>query len=306
MSLGAEGVDFCSAIINVQQDGSILLETGIHENGQGSETAMVLILENELGIKRNRIRYRRPSTSGITDSGTTVASRGTLMGGGAVVNAAKNLKQIFAEGLSDQLECDEKSILFKDEKIYNGKGDRFMTFDEAVSMLFSKQVYPYAFGVFKAPKVSWNEDTGQGKAYFTWVYGCQAVELTVNKKTGKVKLLNAVAAHEIGKAINPSMLLGQIYGGMTMGLGYALSEELNIQDGIITNTNLDKYKILRANDLPEMKGFYVENRDPVSPSGAKGIGEPATEITAPAVANAIYNAVGKRCFKLPIKKGIMV
>ena len=92
--------------------------------------------------------------------------------------------------------------------------------------MWQTQQFPFAFGVFKAPRVTWDEHTGQGDAYFTWVYGCQAVELTVNKKTGKVKLLNAVAAHDVGRAVNPEMVRGQFYGGMAMSAGYALHEEV--------------------------------------------------------------------------------
>ena len=92
--------------------------------------------------------------------------------------------------------------------------------------MWQMQQFPFAFGVFKAPRVTWDEHTGQGDAYFTWVYGCQAVELTVNKKSGKVKLLNAVAAHDVGRAVNPEMVRGQIYGGMAMSAGYALHEEV--------------------------------------------------------------------------------
>ncbi|MCK5145904.1 xanthine dehydrogenase family protein [bacterium] len=301
MSLGAEGVDFCSAIVNVQADGSILLETGIHENGQGSESVMILVLAEALGVKKERIRYRRPSTSTIPDSGTTVASRGTLMGSGAVTKAVDQLKAVFAEGLAETLECGESDIQFKDEKILSTSNNKWISFEEGVSILFSRQMYPFAMGVFKAPRVSWNEENGQGDAYFTWVYGCQAVEVTVNKKTKKVKIINAVASHDIGKAVNPPMLLGQIYGGMAMGLGYGLSEEVVIEQGVIQNTNFHKYKILRATDVPEMTGIIVENHDPRSPIGAKGIGEPALEITAPAAANAVKRALGIRSHSIPIK-----
>lgn len=299
MSLGAEGVDFCAAIINVQADGSILLETGIHENGQGSESAMCLILARELGVKLSRIRYRRPSTSNIPDSGTTVASRGTVMGGGAIVNAVKELKKKISEYITEKFDCkaDEINITNDDVNIKN----KTFTFEEIIKGMYGERIYPYAFGVFKAPKVTWDEETGQGNAYFSFTYGCQAVELTVNKKTGKVKLLNAFAAHDAGKVANESMTLGQFYGGMAMGTGYALHEEVKSKDGKIKTLNFNSYHIPRATDIPEMKAFIVQNPDPNSPSGAKGIGEPTNELMAPAIANAIYNATGKRFYKLPIK-----
>ncbi|MBU0691496.1 molybdopterin-dependent oxidoreductase, partial [bacterium] len=300
MSLGAEGMDFNSAIINVQFDGSILLEVGVHENGQGSESTMMMLLAEELGVSLSRIRYRQPSTANIPDGGTTVASRATLMGGGAVVNAARKLKQQMAELLADKLECTADEIEFRNDTLFGANGNT-ITFDNAVNELYKMQEFPYAFGTFKAPKVTWNEETGQGNAYFTWVYGCQCVELTVSRKTGKVKLLNAWAAHDVGKAVNREMLLGQYYGGMAMGIGYGLHEEVLIDNGRIRNTNLNKYRIPRAAAMPEMKAIVIENADPVSPSGAKGIGEPTNELMAPAIANAIYGATGKRCYRLPIK-----
>jgi CO/xanthine dehydrogenase Mo-binding subunit len=299
MSLGAEGTDFNSAIINVQPDGSILLETGVHENGQGSESAMCLILARDLGVSLDRIRYRRPSTSTIPDGGTTVASRGTVMGGGAVTNAAKELKHKIANFLNAKFGTNIEDIDISNDIITCGK-EKY-NFEEVIKMMYNAQEYPHVFGVFKAPKVSWNEENGQGDAYFSWTYSCQAIELTVNKKTGKVKLLNAIAAHDVGKAANEQMTKGQFFGGMAMGIGYGLLEEVKTDKGKILNTNFNSYRLPRTTDLPEMSAIIIENSDPNSPSGAKGIGEPTNELMAPVIANAIYNATGKRFFKLPIK-----
>ncbi|MEF3695225.1 MAG: molybdopterin cofactor-binding domain-containing protein, partial [Candidatus Cloacimonadota bacterium] len=295
MSLGAEGVDFNSAIINVQPDGSVLIETGVHENGQGSETAMILIASEQLGIPKEQIRYRMPSTSNIPDGGTTVASRGTLLGGGAVVRAAELLKKIIAEAL------DLPEIRLEKSQVLDASGTPLMSWQEVIRLCYSKQIYPYAFGTFQAPRVSWDEETGQGNAYFTWVYACQAVELKVNPKTKKVTLLNMVAAHDVGKAINPGMVKGQFYGGMAMGTGYALFEDLPVENGLVRPTNLHTYRLARATDLPEMTALLIEHPDKQTPSGAKGVGEPTNEIMAPAIANAIYHATGIRYKDQPLR-----
>jgi CO/xanthine dehydrogenase Mo-binding subunit len=305
VSLGAEGVDFCAAIINAQADGSIFVEVGVHENGQGAESAMSLLLAEELGVDLNRIRYRRPSTSNIPDSGTTVASRGTIMGGGAVTLAARELKKQIAGAFCEKLGCTAEEVRFKDNFIYGRSDTDRITFDDAMRQMWQMQKFPFALGTFKAPRVTWDEHTGQGDAYFTWVYGCQAVELTVDKKSGKVKLLNAVAAHDVGRAVNPEMVRGQIYGGMAMSAGYGLHEEVKAPDGKMTTLNLNTYRIPRSMDLPEMKAIIIENPDPVSPTGAKSIGEPANEILAPAIANAIFHATGRRHFSLPIHLGAL-
>ncbi len=301
VSLGAEGVDFCAAIINVQPDGSILLEVGVHENGQGAESAMLLIAARELGVSLGRIRYRRASTSTVPDSGSTVASRGTIMGGGAVTIAARELKRKIAEAVCGRLRCPAGDVRILGDTVGGGADGERIPFDEAIRLMYDAQCFPHVCGVFKAPRVSWDEHTGQGNAYFTWVYGCQAVELTVNKKTRRVKLLSAVAAHDVGRAVNREMIRGQYFGGMAMATGYALHEEIKAKDGRITNLNLNTYRIPRATDLPEMTAIIVENPDPQSPSGAKALGEPTNEILAPAIANAIFHATGKRELALPIR-----
>lgn len=300
MSLGAEGPDMCAAIINCQYDGSILVETGIHENGQGSESAMILTAAEYLGVKRERIRYRRGSTSSIPDSGTTVASRGTIVGTSAVVLACNKIKAQISEALCGDLDCKAEEVVFANDCLTapNGKS---LTWDAAVGKLYGRLVHPYAQATFKVKDVSWDEETGHGKAYFTWVYGCQAAEIAINPKTGKIRLLNAAATHDVGKAVNRPFVLGQIYGGMAQGFGYGTMEDLGIKDGKITNLNLGKYKVPKANELPDFIVTIVENPDPMSESKAKGIGEPALELMAPAVANALYHATGKRCQHQPVK-----
>ncbi len=299
-SLGAEGMDYCCAIVNCQQDGSILLEAAIHENGQGAESAQILILAKELGVPVSRIRYRQPSTSNIPDGGTTVATRGTLMGGGAVAVAARNLKKIMSDALAGELGCRPEEVAFANDCLTSPSGAS-IPWAKAVKLLHGMCVYPYAFGSFRAPEVSWDEKTGQGEAYFTYVYSCQAVELEVDRKTGAVRLINMVAGHDIGKAVNRPMILGQMYGGIAQATGQALMEDIGIEGGRIHNLNFNSYRIPKARDMPEITGIIVENYDPTSPTGAKGIGEPALELMTAAIANAVYNATGIRFTSLPIR-----
>lgn len=298
MSLGAEGIDICAAIVNGQYDGSILIETGIHENGQGSEAAMILTAAEHLGVSKDRIRYRRSSTSSIPDSGTTVASRGTLMGTSAIVLACNKLKDQMTRVLAPVLECQANEITFANDSLTGPQ--KSLTWDEAVWQMFLLQEHPYAMATFQAPAVSWDEETGHGNAYFTWVYGCQVAEIAIHAKTGKIRLISGTATHDVGKAVNLPYLMGQIYGGMTQGYGYGTMEDLKIVDGKVTNLNLGKYKIPRATEVPDFDAAVIENPDDMSESKAKGIGEPALELMAPAVANAVYHALKKRYQSLPI------
>lgn len=301
VSLGAEGNDFCSAIVNIQPDGSILLEVGVSENGQGSKTAMTRILSNELGVEPSRIVYLDSDTSSITDGGPTVASRGTLVGGNAVIDAVRQIKEMMLPVLAKLLGKTKNGYIFTKEKIINSSTKKEIGFNEAVKACHNNCMYLYALGIWRGPKVGWDEHKGQGDAYFTYVYGCNVAEIEVDATTGKVKVVNAVGSHDIGRAINPQMLAGQIYGGMVMGMGQALSEEIVHVDGKIQNTNLNKYKIFRSTDVPNMEAVIVENPDPAGPWGAKSIGEPANELMAGAIANAVFNATGVRIYELPIK-----
>lgn len=299
-SLGAEGNDFCSAIVNIQPDGSTLLEVGVSENGQGLKTAMVHILAAELGIAEERIRFIDTDTSSIPDGGPTVASRGTIVGGRAIIDAADRIKAMMAPVLKGLIGPSKKGYIYKKGRITNPANRKGVPFERAVAACHAKKMYLHALGIFEGPRVSWDEDTGQGDAYFTYVYGCQACELTVDPKSGKVAVQRVVAAHEVGKAINPQMALGQIFGGVVMGMGFALSEEIRHNNGVIQNLNFNTYRIPRSTDVPEMTAILVENPDPAGPWGAKSLGEPTNELMGGAVANAVAAATGVHITQTPI------
>ena len=140
----------------------------------------------------------------------------------------------------------------------------------------------------------------QGNMSMTYTFGTHGVRVKVDEETGKVKILKYVAAHDVGKAINPLLLEGQVYGGVMMGIGYALSEQVILEKGENMNPNFRDYKILTAKDVVPIEAPVHETYDKDGPFGAKGIGEPGCVPNAPAVANAIYNAVGVRIKDLPI------
>jgi CO/xanthine dehydrogenase Mo-binding subunit len=154
-------------------------------------------------------------------------------------------------------------------------------------------------GWHKSPRTTWNEATGEGTAYFTFVYGANIAEVEVDIETGKTDVLDFVSVHEVGRAIHRSGAEGQIYGGVAMGLGYGLLEEFAIEGGNPKQLNFDEYLIPTSMDIPPIRAILVENPDPAGPFGAKSIGEPANEIAAPAIVNAICNATGKRVYEIP-------
>lgn len=306
-SIGAEGKDFCACTVNCLFDGSIVLETGVWENGQGAQSAMMIVLSRELGVSLGRIRYARSTTLRIPDSGTTVASRGTLLGSGAVCDAASKLKSIISQTVAPRLGCTPGEVEFRDDRVCGGGGSsgdknseqRSLTWAEAMAEMYNRRVYPYAFGSFSPPEIRWEEEEGRGVPYFSYVYSCQAVEVAVDRESGEIRLLNIVAAHDIGKAVNLPYLKGQIFGGILQGAGMALSEDFRTEAGKVVSDNYNRYKIPKAEGFPDITAVVVENPDPTSPHGCKGIGEPALEIIAPAIANAVYAATGTRYTTLP-------
>jgi xanthine dehydrogenase molybdenum-binding subunit len=137
-------------------------------------------------------------------------------------------------------------------------------------------------------------------AMTAYIFGVHMVEVEVDTETGQVKIVKAVAAHDVGRAINPSIVEGQIQGGFVQGVGYALMEEMILDDGKITNPTLVDYRIPSALDVPKIIPIIVETGEPTGPFGAKGVGECGLVGTAPAIANAIYDAVGVRIKELPL------
>ncbi|MFW5799414.1 MAG: molybdopterin cofactor-binding domain-containing protein, partial [Spirochaetota bacterium] len=157
----------------------------------------------------------------------------------------------------------------------------------------------FEYGWYSMPKIHWDEEKGVGEPYFTYVYSVNAAEVTVDTATGKVKVDNFVSAHDMGRAINPMQCYGQMFGGAAMGVGFALYEEVEVVEGVMKDRNFDTYTLPTACDLPDFKGIIVERPDPEGPFGAKSLGEPATEVAAPAVLNAVAQATGKRIYDLP-------
>ncbi len=295
-SLGAEGVDIAGVELKIDSDASISVEAGLAEMGQGIKTVLAQVVAEELGAPIERITIHPYDTSRVPDSGPTVASRATIVGGGAARDAAIKMRNILLEAIKEE-EKTEK-VWFEDGFYVTEK--RKYSFEEAVNIAVRRGRGLNVVGWFKAPAINWDEEKGQGTPYFTYVYGAQAAYVEVDTETGKVRVLKVAAAHEVGRAINPAMAKGQIYGGVAMALGYGLLEEFEVDEGVPLVSNFDDYNIPSSLDVPEVTAILVENPDPDGPFGAKSLGEPTNELLAPAIANAIYHATGKRLRELPL------
>lgn len=299
-SLGAEAIDAAGIILSLKKDGSVSLYSGLAENGQGLKTVYCQMAAEALGLDTDRINFMQVDTLISPDSGSTVASRATLIGGNAVKKAADNLIEKIKEYVSDKYDQDREDIYIEEGSIYGEKDIEIMTVKEMAAKAAMEGVYLTTYGWYVSPDISWDEETGHGRPYFTYVYGCQVAEVEVDTATGEIAVLNMTAAHDVGRAINPANVEGQIYGGVSMGLGYGVMEEIETDQGYIENTNFDEYMIPTVKDMPDIDPIIVENPDPNGPFGAKSIGEPTLELGAAAIANAVANATKKRIRSLPL------
>jgi CO/xanthine dehydrogenase Mo-binding subunit len=300
VSLGAEGTDAAETIVSVQTDGSVIVSSGVTDMGQGAQTQMSQIAAEVLGISMDRIQFLNTNTSRVADSGPTVASRGTIMGGSAAKNAAEKVRATLLEVGAEMSGMELNTLDLADNYLIKREtGERLASFSELTNACFNKGKPMISLGWHKSPPTSWHEEDGKGEAYFTFVYGANAAEVEVDTGTGKVDVVDFVSVHDVGKAINRGMVIGQMCGGVAMGLGYGLLEEFEIEDAVPKQLNFDEYLIPTSMDVPRIRTIIVENEDPAGPFGAKSVGEPTNELAAPAIVNAICNATGKRIYEIP-------
>ncbi|KFK95511.1 MULTISPECIES: molybdopterin cofactor-binding domain-containing protein [unclassified Serratia (in: enterobacteria)] len=301
-SIGAEGVDTSTALIQVNEDGSVNISTSVSENGQGLQTTMSLIAAQAFGITLADIHFSEPPTSVIGDGGSTAATRGTMVGGGAILDAAEKIKQRILSVVGDNIGTqDLANTLWQGGYIINRQDQsQRIDFKTAVNSTKWASVSLTEYGWFVPPPIHWDEEKGCGSPYFTWVYGCQIAEVRVNTSTGKTDVLHVTAAHDVGHVLNPVGFEGQVCGGVAQGFGYALLEDFNIENGQVKSENFDSYLLPTIKDIPPITVIGVENPDMAGPLGAKGIGEPATELAAAAINNAVSFALGTRFNTLPL------
>ncbi len=303
-SLGAEGTDATSAIVSVQADGSVYVLAGLNENGQGLRTSFCQIASEVLGVDIDKVVFLEPQTATITDGGPTVASRSTLMGGKATLQAAEEVKKVIFKVIKKDLKVENiedtiwaKGFIKKNKPAENIKPIKF---EDAAEKAYGAGLNLSAYGWYSSPEVSWEESTGQGNAYFTYVYGCQVAEIEVDTFTGKINILNITAAHDVGKVINRLGAEGQIFGGVAQGIGYGVLEDFNIQNGEVKSNNFDEYLIPTIKDINHIEPVLIENPDKFGPFGAKSLGEPTLELTSAAINNALAFATKKRSYQIPL------
>ena len=294
------GSDTATAFVKANPDGSVTLVTGAADVGQGIDTALGQIVGEELRIAADRIAIAMKTTDGVPDDQGASASRTLYSVGNAARGAAVNLKEKLLALAAEMLEADRQDLEWGQGAAFvRGTPGRALTVTDLVRHAMRRRgEQPIGTGVHHGHGVAMNEH-GQGEVQ-SFEYSTQVAEVEVDLDTGAVRVLRLVNAQEIGRAINPLIVEGQIEGGMVMGLGFALLEEVVCRDGLVVNPYAFDYRVPRAGDMPEITTVLLEHRDPVGPYGAKGCGEICMDPTAAAIANAVADAIGVRVTSLPI------
>jgi len=277
--------------VGLKRDGRIALHQGAVDIGQGSNTIVTQICADALGAPIDRFDLISGDTAVTPDCGKTSASRQTLVTGKAAHMAGAQLRQsilAFAKGF------DCGALQFGDGQITIRDKDCMRTIDLAALPLDQHGYVITAEATFDPPTSPLDEN-GQGVPYAAYGFGAHMAEIEVDTDLGTVKVLKVTAAHDVGRAINPTLIEGQIEGGVAQGLGLALMEEFFPGKG----ENLHDYLIPSAGDIPFVESILIEDPTPIGPFGAKGIGEQAVIPTAPAILNALHDAVGIRLRRIP-------
>ncbi len=281
-------------------DGRVLITSGASEIGQGSDTMLAIIVAEVLGISMDKIFVLAADTLLTPVDFGSYSSRVTFMAGNAAKDAAEKLKAEIISAISKQKEINPEELHFSESSIFTNDQSFNISWMEAVDILTAKRGAVSVSGKYISPKLGGDfKGSGAGLSP-SYSFGACIAEVKVDLETGQVKVLNVWGAHDCGKALNPMAVEGQLEGSWHMGVGQAISEQMKYYNGLLLNNNFLDYKIPTTLDSPDIHANIIETIDPEGPFGAKESGEGAIHPVIPAIANAVFNAVGVRITKLPI------
>ena len=251
-SLGAEGSDYASSTISIEQNYSIDLTSGLTDYGTGSRTVFTLIAAEELGVSPERIHMQRPDTDTAVESGPTVASRSTMLGGNATRIATGNLRQTLDYAAADLLGC-ELHQLVRHGEAYVGPTEEPVSWEKVVDHAREMGLTLSAHGKWTAPTITWDHHAGRGTPYMAYHFAAQVAEVEVDMRTGNVQVIGFWAVHDPGKVIFPQGAYGQLYGGIAQGLGYALMEQITYAERLPAG---DQLRVVPDPDLGGRAGDH--------------------------------------------------
>ncbi|MCX8068581.1 MAG: molybdopterin-dependent oxidoreductase [Anaerolineae bacterium] len=296
--LGGGARDAATAEVELFPDGRAEVRVDSAEMGQGLPTVLAMVVAEELGIPVERVVVVPPDTDHRLDGGPTTASRQTFVSGNAVRLAAARLRGTLARVAGERLDVPPDLLEFRDGRVV-GPGGVEVALAEAIRWAREEGHPTVARHRYEMPPT---RPVGEGgDTYVAYSFAALAALVEVDETRRTVRVRRIIAAHDVGRAINPLALEGQIEGGIVMGLGTALKEQFVVEDGIPKTRRLAQCRLPTLSDVPEILSFLVEHPTSEGPYGAKGIGELPTIPVAPAIANGIYHAVGVRLRELPLR-----
>ncbi len=295
--------DGCGTIIQVDDFGRVTVITGSTDIGTGSDTAIAQIVAEELGVPVSRVSVVNDDTAIRPWDVGTHASRATFVAGNSALLAAREAKRQILEAASQLFGTPIDELDIRDGYVYSRSDpSKKMEYDKVIRRGHLREGGRVILAsAFYDPPNQMQDESWMGNISAAYTFGAQAVLLEVDEETGTIRVLKVVSAHDAGRILNPLGAEGQVHGGVVMGLGYTLSEELVLDRGRVVNATLMDYPLLTSHEAPEIVPIFVETEDPQGPYGAKGLGETGCIPTPAAVANAVYDATGKRPRELPIK-----
>jgi CO/xanthine dehydrogenase Mo-binding subunit len=301
--IGRNLVDHTSMVLEMAPDGTVTVLTGLCDIGQGGFTVQAMWAAEALGVRVQDVRVSAIDTATSPDGGSTTASRAAYMGGRAILKAAEPIRKTLLEVASEELEVAPEDLQLSDGRIrvVGAPPDRAMAVADAALKAWERNKPLQGHGYVEMwqpaePKFKFNYPV----PHSIFLYATHIAQVLVDIETGQVKVERVWAAHDVGKAINPMGIEAQIDGGVVQGVGYALMEELHVDQGRLANASLESYFLPKSTDLPEIEYVVVEVPDPTGPMGAKGIGESTLNPVAAAIANAVADAIGVRLFQIPM------
>jgi len=306
VGLGANIPDQAGAVVQLEPDGKFLVRHGAADMGQGSNQVMSVITSKVLGIPTRDIRVHTGDTRLDPHGGMTTASRATFVSGNAVLLAARGLRKRLWDYVANAFHVNPDDLCIRNGKFVNTNNEREYIELKALAIKGEEFIFESSYDAPKTqPPKEYNDsnpEIPEAPLHFAYDFGAQAAIVAVNEETGKVRVLKMIVAHDSGTPIIYKNVIGQLEGAAIQGMGYALSESFEYDEGVPRSLKFNDLGVPRFRNLPEIDAIPITTPHPKGPLGAKGMGELAITPTAPAIINAIHNAVGVWIRELPASK----
>ncbi|MCP4982684.1 MAG: xanthine dehydrogenase family protein molybdopterin-binding subunit [Gammaproteobacteria bacterium] len=294
--------DTSESWVGLEMDGTLIVRCAVTDIGAGQMSALAQIAGEILGVPMDEVTVYFGDGHVNPLAGTSTASRALYMSGKATELAARAVRDNLLECMARHFEVSPGELDLADSKVFVlDNPERCMSTKEMVKVCAAEGVHRQNLAIFKAPpSEGLDPETGQGEVFPDFTYGAHAAQVSVDIDTGEVTVIKSIGAHDVGQAINLRAVEGQIEGSALMGQGFALSEELILEKGVLKNGSFSEYLMPTSEDVPEIQSIVLESRSGLGPFGSKGIGEPVFAPVAASIVNAVAAAIGTRIFDLPL------